>query len=89
MSWSISLLGTPDKVKEKLMAESARLTGLSKQEFDEALPHLTGLVDQIVCDQQPPLVEFNGNGHASFKEGRKIDGNLSVSIKRLHTTLCV
>lgn len=38
MSWSIKLVGKPAKVVEALDAESAKLSGQCKAEYDAALP---------------------------------------------------
>lgn len=46
MSWSISLVGKPENIVKALEEESPKLTGQCKLEYDEALPHLVGLVKQ-------------------------------------------
>jgi hypothetical protein len=46
MSWSVSLIGSPAKVKEALVAQAAKQSGQCKAEMDAALPHILGLVDQ-------------------------------------------
>lgn len=67
MSWSIMLIGHPDKVVAALETESTKLSGKSKDEFDAALPHLVGLVRQnynSATDIQPVLsVQASGHGY--------------------------
>lgn len=78
MSFSISTRGTPEAVKAAIQAESDRLTEQSKAEFDAIKPALETLVDQQVGNG---LVDLQANGHATFTDGQKTYGNVSVSVK--------
>jgi hypothetical protein len=63
MSYSISLLGTPENICKALDEQSLTLTGQSKAEFDEALPHLKGLVSQNSGTNKDVAYSLNASGH--------------------------
>ncbi len=86
MSWNVSFTGTPGKIVEALQAESARLTGPSKEEFDAALPHLAGLVAQNVSDP-PGMLELDASGHATFKDGHKVNSTCAVKLAGFYRNL--
>lgn len=70
MSWSFRVMGKPDAVVRALEEESGKLTGQSKIEFDEALPHLIGLVKQNFNQQGSiPTIKIDANGSGSSKDG--------------------
>ena len=69
MSWSVNYVGKPEKVAAALQEQSSKLTGQSKIEFDDALPHLVGLVNQTFLTEkgaargyQSNLVQIEANG---------------------------
>ena len=66
MSWSVSFIGTPEKVIEALEKESTRLTDQSKKEFDFALPHLIGLIALNYGPGYFNAVKLEANGHGYF-----------------------
>lgn len=84
MSWSAHFMGTPDKIVEALTKQSQNLTSNSKIEFDAALPHMIGLIQQNKGKDKPPLLEFSGNGSAW-------DGQSSctISIKNLGSNVLI
>jgi alpha-galactosidase len=63
MSWSITLIGKPENVAKALEAHSEKLNGLSKVEYDDALPHLIGLVKQNFGTSN--LVKIDASGHGT------------------------
>lgn len=85
MSWSLSVIGTPDAVKRALADYSDALAGPSKQEFDEAKPALETLVGQNVGTQAVKLV---ASGHASFEGDQKTSGNCSAVIEPFYGKVC-
>ena len=85
MSWSVSYIGVPDKINAKLDEFGETLTGQSKQEFDEAKPHLQSLLAQNVG--QNAVVRLNASGHATFHDGTKQYGNCLVSIEQFYSSL--
>lgn len=64
MSWYVSFIGKPENIVNALDAESLRLTGTSKEEFDEALPHLKGIISQNVNEDHQPCLRLNASGSA-------------------------
>lgn len=65
MSWSVSFIGTPEKIVEALEKYGAGLDGQSKKEFDEALPCMIGLVKLNFNAAYPQLaIAIIANGHS-------------------------
>lgn len=88
MSWSIQLIGKPEKINEKLEEQSKYLSGQSKQEFDEAKLHLQSLVSQ--CVGENVLVRLNASGHATIQpDGTKTYGQVSVVLEPLYGELAL
>ncbi len=69
MSWSISAAGTPDEVVAALEKQSEELSGQSKVEYDDAMPHLIGLVRETFVEEGAPPAKINlyANGHGSAR----------------------
>lgn len=85
MSWSVSLVGTPEGVSRQLDKIAEGMTdGQSKDEFMEAKPHLKGLLAQCVKQN----VRLNANGHATFTNGEKSYGNASVVLESFYGEWC-
>lgn len=63
MSWSVTFIGNPQKIVQALKDNSEKLSGVSKDEFDAALPHLIGLVEQNYNTYQEPVIHLTANGH--------------------------
>jgi len=85
MSWSLSVIGTPDAVKRALADYSESLRDQSKSEFDEALPALEALVGANVGGQAVKLVAA---GHATFEGDQKTSGNCSVVVEPFYGKVC-
>lgn len=87
MSWSVNYFGKPEKVSEALTAQSANLSGQSKQEYDAALPHLVALVN-LNIGQQVPLIKLAACGHGTANaEGIMIENNCSVQLEHVYGML--
>ena len=90
MSWSISLVGTPEGVGRKLEEYAETLSGQSKEEFMDAKPHLQGLLSQVVKQN----VRLNANGHATFTgnadnaQTAKTYGMVSVALESFYGDWC-
>ena len=84
MSWSISFIGKPEKVVEALQKQSETLTGESKIEYDSALPHLVGLVNENFGT--PYSVKIAASGHGTVYTDRS-DRQLSASIELVYGLL--
>lgn len=87
MSWSVSLLGTPEGVSKKLDEIGTGMAdGQSKDEYMEAAPHLQGLIAQAVGPNVN--IKLAASGHATFTDGKKTYGNISVSLEILYGEWC-
>lgn len=85
MSWSVQLVGTPEGINKELDAIGEGMSdGQSKDEFMDAKPHLQGLVSQAVGT----TVNLRANGHATFTDGAKTYGNISVSLECFYGKWC-
>ena len=88
MSWNVNVIGRPDKVAEALDKYRNDLKGQSRFEYEEALPHLKGLVEQNVSEDY--LVKVEASGHASLDaDGKKTFGICHVSIKQFQYQLAL
>jgi hypothetical protein len=71
MSWSINIIGEPEKISAELDAHAKRLEGSNKEEFERALPHLKGLLElnkSTACK-----FRMEANGHSIFNDNGKLD----------------
>jgi len=86
MSWSCSFIGKPDGIVKALFDLSAKLKDQSKVEFDDALPHLTALVQQNFNINGPIRCTYrlHANGHGSVRNGVEQDRCLSVTLETIH-----
>lgn len=85
MSWSIHFIGEPEKVTTALTAQSDKLSGASKEEYDAALPHLLGLVGQNFGEPSPVVsIAASGHGHSSAP---KPYNQCQVKLELLYGTL--
>lgn len=83
MSWSISIIGKPKDIVTELEAKSGKFTDQSKVEFDDAKPHLVGLVNQIFTDSDVvPVVKLvaSGHGYARSSDGVMVQVNRTISV---------
>jgi hypothetical protein len=100
MSWSIQLVGTPEKVAEALQAHSGTLSGQCKVEYDDALPYLVGLVSNNFADGErykPSMVKIAASGSGVVgtspkdPEGQpqQLQRNCSVTLEGVYGTICL
>ena len=91
MSWSVSLIGKAANVAKALEEHSASLSGQSKIEYDEALPHLIGLVNQNFVQPdagwEQPTVQINATGSGYAKDGAQMRRQVSVVIQSNYVKL--
>lgn len=80
MSWSVSYIGSPEKVCAALDDYSTKLSGQSKEEFDEVLPNLKSLVSMNIGGQ---AIRLSANGHATIADGVKTYSHLGCEIVNL------
>lgn len=83
MSYSISLIGSPDKIAEALNNKSVEFQGQTKIEFDEILPHLVGLLNQNASSFKM-LMKLEASGHAYTDNDGKLYKSCQVSINFIH-----
>lgn len=91
MSWSVSIIGKPDSVAAKLDEIAGALSGQSLEEYNDAKPHLQALVQQVVTtgDGYGSLINLRANGHATFTDGKKVYGTISVALDPWYGTLAL
>lgn len=82
MSWSLIYIGTPENVSKALKENSEKLTDKSKEEYDLALPHMVGLVEQNYSGTYPLILKIEASGH-----GYNGANNCQVSILPMNGTL--
>jgi hypothetical protein len=89
MSWSISFIGTADKLVEALDNQSNILTGASKEEFDAVKPHIIGIVNQNYNKKEgstQPTLRVVANGHG-YKGPDQEYVNANVEVKTFFETI--
>lgn len=90
MSWSIGLIGTPEKVIAALNAHSETLSGPSKTEFDAALPNIVGIVGQnFDKDGVQVVVKLTANGHGWAVNDELKNCTCQVNVERFYGTVLV
>lgn len=70
MSWSVFFIGTPEKVVNALEKHAEGHQGTTKEEYDAALPHLIGLINQNYnkdADNVIIKIDANGSGYANTR----------------------
>ena len=87
MSWSVSAIGKPANVVKYLKDQSEKQSGQSKVEYDDALPHLVGLVEQVFSEGDPPCVKISANGSGFARDGKQVQRSCSVVVETNYTTL--
>lgn len=95
MSWSLTYIGKPSKIVEALNVFAAKQTDQCKVEFDDALPHLIGLVQQnFVLNKPEPVLRIVASGYG-YEEAAGPDKTVrmqtyrtcTVTIENLHGTI--
>lgn len=96
MSWSISFIGTPEKVAAALEANSPKLSGQCKVEYDDALPHLVALVKQNFVTPEykakyptvtDPVISLVASGSGTSNDGVQVQRNAHIDLKTLYGAL--
>lgn len=86
MSWSVNVIGKPENIISFLEGYSTSLTGQSKEEFDEAMPSIKGLVAMnFNRNGSQPTLQLEANGHAVLSDTGY--GTCNVRIASIGTTL--
>jgi len=94
MSWSICIIGTPEKVAVEIFNQGHKFEGQSKIEYNDAAPHVAALVQQNFASiMEPgyvvPIVKIQASGSGYARDGDQINRSISVSIDNYYGTLAV
>lgn len=88
MSWSITLIGHPENVAAALTAQSEKMEGQSKVEYDAAVPHLVALVQNNFYVGGPtPVIKLAASGYGYAENGVQKQRQLTASIEVSYATL--
>ena len=91
MSWGVSFIGKPANVVKALEEVSGKEVGQSKIEYDEALPHLIGLVNQNFVNpdagEEQPTIQIKATGSGYASNGVQMRRQLSVTIESNYVKL--
>lgn len=81
MSWSVSATGKPENVAKYLEEQSAKQSGQSKIEYDDALPNLVGLVLQNFRNDATPqgMIRIEASGSGSARTDPETKADIQVS----------
>lgn len=83
MSWSINFIGSPENIIRALKEKSEQLSGLSKEEYDAALPHMEALVNQNYSKNELMYLKIDANGSGFENQYR----GCNISITQLSGVL--
>lgn len=85
MSWSVSFIGTPEKICQALDAYSNQVSGYSKDEFERALPSLKTLVSENFGQKNDPprALSLQASGHGTTVDNKPIYGYCQVKIENI------
>jgi hypothetical protein len=76
------MTGTPDEIVTKLTEYGNSLTGQSKVEFDDAFPHLIGLVKQNFDKNNPVKLTLSAYGSGiEATNGEQVNRECGVTLK--------
>jgi hypothetical protein len=78
MSWSVQFIGKPEKVVEALNAQSEKMSGESKVEYDSALPNLVGLVKENFGYDYLVNLIASGHGQTGEKPCRQLTAKVEL-----------
>lgn len=89
MSWSIhTLIGSPENICKQLDKQYEVLSGLSQEEFGNAITHIKQLILMNFNPNFPVTLQVSGHGHGQKNsEGSWIVSNCTVKIEQLPGTL--
>lgn len=83
MSWSFHGVGKPAALKAAIDKELANYgQGQSRDEYEQAAPHLKGLLDAA---HEDAAVSVSASGHATLQDGKRSYAQVDVTIKQLGT----
>ena len=86
MSWSISFIGTPEKVAEAVTEYVEKLSGQSGIEYADALPNIVGLVKQNFGNKDQ-LIKLNASGHGTANSVEQINRQATINLEVFYSKL--
>lgn len=84
MSWSITYVGKAENIVKALNDYSGKVAGQTKLEFDDALPHLVGILNQNFSEGGAELLSLTASGSGWAADGKQVSRNLQVKLERLY-----
>lgn len=86
MSYSVNFVGVAGAVADALTAQSEKMSGPSRDEYDKALPHIVGIVKQnyAAAGQPAPVLKVAAYGSATTSAGEVISSTCSVHVEIIH-----
>lgn len=94
MSWSVTIIGDPIAIAQKLDDFASTLSGQSLEEYNEAKPHLQALVSLNVNNTADKngygqMIHLEANGHGYFEGGEKRYGTCGAKITPIYGLLAL
>lgn len=88
MSWSAYIIGKPEKVIENLES-GLGFTGESLKEFEEARPHIIGLIKQNFETAEAPkvFIKLEASGHGTSCNGEPKSRSCTVNVTPVYNIL--
>ncbi|MDP1675705.1 MAG: hypothetical protein Q8L88_02475 [Bacteroidota bacterium] len=87
MSWSIGFIGKTVNVVAAMKSEVEKMSGQSKEEYEQALPHLVALTEQNFVSEgsgyKEAVIKINASGSGSTALGKQVTGQVSVQLERI------
>jgi hypothetical protein len=88
MSWSVSLIGTPEKVAAAVEEYGDKLQGQSKVEYQDAAPHLAALVRQNFSTSNI-CVRLDASGSGYTQDGKEVSRTAAVKLETFYAGILV
>lgn len=86
MSWSIAIIGKAENVVKALDEQSEKLSGQSKIEYDDVLPHMKAIVSQNFGNENV-CISVSASGHGYAVDGEQKNRTASVRIENIYGVL--
>lgn len=97
MSWSVQYIGKAADVIAALETHGEKIGehyAQSKAAYEEAKPHLIGLVQQNFVSEEAkengytePVIKITASGSGAAKDGQQMNRSCSVSLEQLYGVL--
>lgn len=81
MSWSVQFIGKPENVADALKAQKMS-DPQSNLEYESALPHLVGIVEENFGNEN--FVKIIASGHGYSVNGEQKNRSLTVTLENIY-----